>query len=106
MEKSKLMEMHNVGIVVEPLDSAIEFFIVIGLTLEGRMIMYRLCYIRGTKGLLIGLAERLDRGTATDILKKQRLKSEEKRLGYLTSARINTETVTISVACQNHQTMG
>lgn len=31
------MEMHNVGIVVESLDNAIEFFKDIGLVLEGRM---------------------------------------------------------------------
>ena len=37
MTKSKVMEMHNVGIVVESLDKAIDFFIEIGLTLEGRM---------------------------------------------------------------------
>jgi len=30
--------------------------------------MYRLCYIRGTEGLLIGLAEQLGSKTATDIL--------------------------------------
>ena len=30
--------------------------------------MYRLCYIRGTEGLLIGLAEQLSNKTATDIL--------------------------------------
>ena len=30
--------------------------------------MYRLCYIRGTEGLLIGLAEKLGNQTATDIL--------------------------------------
>lgn len=30
--------------------------------------MYRLCYIRGTEGLLIGLAEQLGNQTATDIL--------------------------------------
>ena len=30
--------------------------------------MYRLCYIRGTEGLLIGLAEQLGNKTATDIL--------------------------------------
>ncbi|HLO53120.1 MAG TPA: VOC family protein [Saprospiraceae bacterium] len=156
MAKSKLMEMHNVGIVVESLDSAIEFFTEIGLTLEGRMMVegewagrvtglgdqsvevammvtpdgnsrlelshflrpktiadhrtnpvnslgylrvmfrvdnldellvrlekygakvvnevvqfgdvYRLCYIRGVEGLLIGLAEQLGNKTATDIL--------------------------------------
>lgn len=156
MTKSKLLEMHNVGIVVESLDNAISFFKEIGLTLEGRMMvegewagrvtglgnqsveiammvtpdghtrlelsrfltphtisdhrtapvnslgylrimfrvdnldellsrlskhgaelvgevvqyedMYRLCYIRGTEGLLIGLAEQLSNKTATDIL--------------------------------------
>jgi catechol 2,3-dioxygenase-like lactoylglutathione lyase family enzyme len=36
MEKSKLLEMTNVGIVVENLDKAIAFFSEIGLTLEGR----------------------------------------------------------------------
>ena len=30
--------------------------------------MYRLCYIRGTEGLLIGLAEQLGNKTTTDIL--------------------------------------
>jgi catechol 2,3-dioxygenase-like lactoylglutathione lyase family enzyme len=157
MTKSKLIEMNNVGIVVESLDEAISFFEEIGLTLEGRMVIegewagrvtglgnqsvevammvtpdghsrlelsrfltprtmadhrtapvnslgylrimfrvdnldellsrlvnrgaeivgevvnydniYRLCYIRGTEGLLIGLAEQLGSKTATDILK-------------------------------------
>lgn len=156
MTKSKLLEMHNVGIVVESLDHAIEFFTEIGLTLEGRMMVegewagrvtglnnqsaeiammvtpdghsrlelsrfispqpiadhrtapvnalgylrvmfrvdnldellgrlekygaqvvgevvqfgdvYRLCYIRGVEGLLIGLAEQLGNDTAKDIL--------------------------------------
>lgn len=36
MEKSKLLEMNNVGIVVEDLDKTISFFTEIGLTLEGR----------------------------------------------------------------------
>ncbi|WPR76336.1 VOC family protein [Algoriphagus sp. NG3] len=36
MEKSKLVEMNNVGIVVENLDNAISFFSEIGLKLEGR----------------------------------------------------------------------
>lgn len=154
--KSKLLEMNNVGIVVENLDKAIAFFTEIGLTLEGRMkvedewagrvtglgtqsveiammvtpdghsrielskfltpatisdhrtapvnslgylrIMfrvnnidevlsrllklgaelvgevvnyqnvYRLCYIRGTEGLLIGLAEQLGEQTTKDVL--------------------------------------
>jgi catechol 2,3-dioxygenase-like lactoylglutathione lyase family enzyme len=36
MAKSKLLQMHNVGIVVESLDDAISFFTEIGLKLEGR----------------------------------------------------------------------
>lgn len=156
MTKSKLLQMHNMGIVVESLDKAISFFQEIGLKLEGRAMvegewagrvtglgnqsveiammvtpdghsrlelsrfltpttvsdhrtapvnslgylrimftvdnidelvsrltkygaelvgevvqyedMYRLCYIRGTEGLLIGLAEQLGNKTATDIL--------------------------------------
>lgn len=156
MAKSKLMEMNNVGIVVESLDNAISFFEEIGLKLEGRMMVegewagrvtglgnqlveiammvtpdghsrlelsrfitpqtiadhrtapvnslgylrimfrvdhldellsrlakhgaevvgevvnyeniYRLCYIRGAEGLLIGLAEQLGDQTASDLL--------------------------------------
>jgi catechol 2,3-dioxygenase-like lactoylglutathione lyase family enzyme len=36
MSKSKLLQMHNMGIVVESLDNAISFFEEIGLKLEGR----------------------------------------------------------------------
>jgi len=36
MKKSNLLEMHNVGIVVESLENAISFFTEIGLKLEGR----------------------------------------------------------------------
>ncbi len=156
MTKSNLLQMHNVGIVVESLDNAISFFEEIGLKLEGRAMvegewagrvtglgnqsveiammvtpdghsrfelsrflapatisdhrtapvnslgylrimftvdnidelvsrltrhgaelvgevvqyedMYRLCYIRATEGLLIGLAEQLGNKTATDVL--------------------------------------
>ena len=156
MTKSKLLQMHNMGIIVEYLDNAISFFAEIGLKLEGRAMVegewagrvtglgnqsveiaimvtpdghsrlelsrfltpatisdhrtapvnslgylrvmftvdnidelvsrltkhgaelvgeivnyeniYRLCYIRGTEGLLIGLAEQLGNKTATDIL--------------------------------------
>ena len=156
MEKSKLLQMHNVGIVVESLDNAITFFTELGFKLEGRAMVegewagrvtglgdqsveiammvtpdghsrielsrfltpaavsdhrtapvnslgylrimltvdniddlvsrlikhgaelvgevvqyediYRLCYIRGTEGLLIGLAEQLGNKTATDVL--------------------------------------
>jgi catechol 2,3-dioxygenase-like lactoylglutathione lyase family enzyme len=157
--KSKLMEMNNVGIVVESLENAISFFTEIGLKLEGRTMVegewagritglgnqsvevammvtpdghsrlelsrflnpqtisdhrtapvnslgylrvmfrvdnldellsrllkngtelvgevvqyediYRLCYVRGTEGLLVGLAEQLGNKTATDIIEKK-----------------------------------
>src|SRR2546421_9927495 len=36
MTKSKLLQMHNMGIVVESLDNAISFFAEIGQKLEGR----------------------------------------------------------------------
>ncbi len=36
MTKSKLLQMHNVGIVVESLDNVIAFFTEVGLKLEGR----------------------------------------------------------------------
>jgi len=160
MPRSKLMEMHNVGIVVESLDKAIAFFTEIGLKLEGRTMVegewagrvtglgdqsvevammvtpdghsrlelsrfvaprtiadhrtapvnslgylrvmfrvddldellgrlekhgaqlvgevvqfgdvYRLCYIRGVEGLLIGLAEQLGGATATDVMGKNK----------------------------------
>jgi catechol 2,3-dioxygenase-like lactoylglutathione lyase family enzyme len=158
MTKSRIMEMNNVGIVVESLDNTISFFTEIGLKLEGRTMVedewagritglgnqsaevammvtpdghsrlelsrfltphtigdhrtapvnslgylrvmfrvdnldellsrllkngaelvgeviqyediYRLCYIRGTEGLLVGLAEQLGNKTAADILEK------------------------------------
>ncbi|MDF3821537.1 VOC family protein [Leptospira sp. 96542] len=156
MSKCKIIEMHNVGIVVESLDKAIDFFIELGLVFEGRMVVegewagrvtglgnqsvevamlvtpdghsrlelsqfhspkiisdhrnspvnslgylrvmfrvdnldelltriekygakivgevvqfgevYRLCYIRGIEGLLIGLAEQLGNKTSADII--------------------------------------
>jgi predicted enzyme related to lactoylglutathione lyase len=34
--------------------------------------VYRLCYIRGTEGLLIGLAEQLGKENATDILEGEK----------------------------------
>ncbi|MEN6456843.1 MAG: VOC family protein [Prolixibacteraceae bacterium] len=39
MTKSKLLQLNNVGLVVESLDNAISFFEEIGLTLEGRMMV-------------------------------------------------------------------
>ena len=159
MTKSKIVEMNNVGIVVQSLDNAVSFFTELGLTLEGRMMVegewagrvtglgnqsvevammvtpdghsrlelsqfhspptiadhrtapvnslgylrvmfrvdnldelltrlakhgaevvgevmnyeniYKLCYIRGAEGLLIGLAEQLGNKTTTDILENQ-----------------------------------
>ena len=158
MAKSNLIEMNNIGIVVESLDNAISFFTEIGLELEGRTMVegewagrvtglgnqsveiammvtpdgnsrleisrflmpniiddhrtapvnslgylrimfrvdnldellsrlmkhgativgevvnykniYRLCFIRGSEGLLIGLAEQLGKETVPDILEK------------------------------------
>ena len=165
MAKSSLLQMHNMGIVVESLDNAISFFEEIGLKLEGRTMVegewagrvtglgnqsveiammvtpdghsrlelsrflspgtisdhrtapvnslgylrimfavdnidelvsrlikhgaelvgemvqyedvYRLCYIRGIEGLLIGLAEQLGDKSATDILKKRLTENNE-----------------------------
>ncbi|MCR6720962.1 MAG: hypothetical protein NVV59_11900 [Chitinophagaceae bacterium] len=88
MATPNLLRMDNVGIVVESLDTAIDFFTELGLTLQGRMTIegewsgqvtglanqrveiamadvvnyqniYRLCYIRGPEGILIGLAEQI-----------------------------------------------
>jgi len=65
------------GIVVESLDEAISFFVELVLELEGRAgratrrrvvqyeDAYRLCYIRGREGLLIGLAEELRHSVRT-----------------------------------------
>lgn len=39
MKKSNLIDMNNVGIVVENLDNAISFFSEIGLTVEGRVMV-------------------------------------------------------------------
>ena len=68
-----LQRMDNIGIVVESLDTAVSFFTELGLELEGRTMIelgaqvvdevvqykdfYRLCYVRGPEGVLIGLAE-------------------------------------------------
>jgi len=54
-----LKRMDNVGIVVEDLGGAIDFF----RELVGEVVQYkdayRLCYIRGPEGILIGLAQEL-----------------------------------------------
>ena len=62
--------MDNVGIVVESLDAAISFFAELdtlarlrrhGAQLVDEVVqyedVYRLCYVRGPEGILIGLAE-------------------------------------------------
>ena len=59
-----LKRMDNVGIVVDDLATAIDFFRELGLAqLVGEVVRYedayRLCYIRGPEGLLIGLAQEL-----------------------------------------------
>jgi catechol 2,3-dioxygenase-like lactoylglutathione lyase family enzyme len=73
-----VMRMDNVGIVVADLDAAVAFFAELGLVLEGRTRarlarlgatvvaevvdyegLYRLCYLRGPEGILIGLAQQL-----------------------------------------------
>jgi len=74
--------MDNVGIVVEDLDAAVEFFTELGLGLEGRTLVegewagritgevvqyediYRLCYIRGPERILMGLAQQLGQQTS------------------------------------------
>ena len=57
---------------VDNIDELVSRLIKRGAELVGEIVryedMYRLCYIRGTEGLLIGLAEQLGSKTATDIL--------------------------------------
>ncbi len=59
---------------VDNLDELLSRLVKHGAKLVGEVVqfgdMYRLCYVRGTEGLLIGLAEQLGDKTATDILKK------------------------------------
>jgi predicted enzyme related to lactoylglutathione lyase len=58
---------------VDNLDELLSRLATHGATLVGEVVqfgdMYRLCYIRGIEGLLIGLAEQLSDKTATDIVK-------------------------------------
>jgi len=57
---------------VENLDELLPRLAKHGAELVGEVVqfenIYRLCYIRGVEGLLIGLAEQLSHKTATDIL--------------------------------------
>ncbi len=57
---------------VENVDELVARLIKHGAELVGEMVqyesIYKLCYIRGTEGILVGLAEQLGDKTATDIL--------------------------------------
>lgn len=57
---------------VENIDELVRRLIMKGAELVGEIVdyegIYRLCYIRGVEGILIGLAEQLGEKTATDIL--------------------------------------
>ena len=59
---------------VDHLDELLPRLEKLGAELVGEVVnyndVYRLCYIRGTEGILVGLAEQLGDKTATDILKK------------------------------------
>lgn len=57
---------------VDNIDELVSRLIKQGVELVGEIVqyedIYRLCFIRGTEGLLIGLAEQLGDKTTTDIL--------------------------------------
>ena len=57
---------------VDNIDELVSRLIKHGAELVGEVVqyedLYRLCYIRGTEGLLIGLAEQLGTKTATDVV--------------------------------------
>ena len=60
---------------VDNLDELLSRLLKNGTELVGEVVqyedIYRLCYVRGTEGLLVGLAEQLGNKTATDILEKK-----------------------------------
>jgi predicted lactoylglutathione lyase len=51
--------MDHVGIVVDDLAAATEFFLELGLELKRYEDSYRLCYVRGPEGIIIELAEKI-----------------------------------------------
>ena len=63
MTRSQLLRMDNIGVVVESLDFAIARLRQHGAQLVGEVVQYeqsyRLCYVRGPEGLLIGLVQAL-----------------------------------------------
>jgi hypothetical protein len=60
---------------VDHLDELLSRLVKHGAEMVGEVVnyenIYRLCYIRGTEGLLIGLAEQLGNETARDILENK-----------------------------------
>lgn len=60
--------MDNVGIVVEDIDDTLARLTKRGAKLVGEVVqyedMYRLCYIRGPEGILIGIAQQLGQQTS------------------------------------------
>ena len=50
-----IQRMDHVGVVVEDLAAAIEFFVDLGLDED----IYRVCYLRGPEGIIVELAERI-----------------------------------------------
>jgi len=55
-----IQRMDNVGVVVDDLEAATAFFVELGLERYGDS--YRLCYVRGPEGIIVGLAEQLAAG--------------------------------------------
>jgi catechol 2,3-dioxygenase-like lactoylglutathione lyase family enzyme len=64
----------RVMFTVQDLDDTLERLKKLGSKLVGEAVnyegVYRLCYIRGPEGILIGLAEQLGDKSATDVLEK------------------------------------
>lgn len=62
----------RVMFTVDNLDELLARLTGLGAELVGEVVqfedMYRLCYIRGTEGILVGLAEQIGQQTATDYL--------------------------------------
>lgn len=65
----------RVMFAVENIDELVSKLISKGAAIVGEIVqyedIYRLCYIRGPEGILIGLAEQLGAKTTTDILQKK-----------------------------------
>ena len=64
-----VLRMDNILIVVNDLEAMVAFFTELGLEVEGRTTVegevvqyedqYRLCYVRGPEGIMVGLAEEI-----------------------------------------------